>query len=38
MNRKFILKDDKTDHNGIVLEGITGSSWTYPAFCGRGIS
>ncbi|MEX3984938.1 PAAR domain-containing protein [Paraburkholderia sp. EG287A] len=28
MTRKFILKDDKTDHNGVVMEGIEGSSFS----------
>ncbi|MCI0147515.1 PAAR domain-containing protein [Paraburkholderia sediminicola] len=27
MSRRFILKDDKTDHNGVVLDGIVGSSF-----------
>ena len=27
MSRKFILKDDKTDRNGVVLDGIAGSSF-----------
>ncbi|WP_017772072.1 PAAR domain-containing protein [Paraburkholderia kururiensis] len=27
MPRKFILKDDATDHNGIVLDGIAESSF-----------
>jgi uncharacterized Zn-binding protein involved in type VI secretion len=27
MARKFILKDDKTDHNGVVMDGINGSSF-----------
>ncbi|CAM2145319.1 MULTISPECIES: PAAR domain-containing protein [Paraburkholderia] len=27
MTRKFILKDDKTDHNGVVMDGIEGSSY-----------
>ena len=26
MTRKFILKDDKTDHNGVVMDDIEGSS------------
>ena len=28
MTRIFILKDDKTDHNGVVMEGIEGSSFS----------
>lgn len=27
MSRRFILKDDKTTHNGVVLDGIVGSSF-----------
>ena len=27
MDRRFILKDDKTTHNGVVLDGIVGSSF-----------
>lgn len=27
MSRKFILKDDTTDRNGVVLDGIKGSSF-----------
>ena len=27
MSRRFILKDDKTNHNGVVLDGIVGSSF-----------
>ncbi|MFL9987981.1 PAAR domain-containing protein [Paraburkholderia sediminicola] len=27
MSRRFILKDDKTDRNGVVLDGIIGSSF-----------
>jgi hypothetical protein len=27
MSRRFILKDDRTDHNGVVLDGIAGSSF-----------
>ncbi|WP_118181968.1 PAAR domain-containing protein [Paraburkholderia phosphatilytica] len=27
MSRRFILKDDKTDHDGVVLDGISGSSF-----------
>lgn len=27
MTRKFILKDDATDHRGVVLDGIAGSSF-----------
>ena len=27
MDRRFILKDDKTTHDGVVLDGIVGSSF-----------
>ena len=27
MDRRFILKDDKSTHNGVVLDGIVGSSF-----------
>ena len=27
MSRRFILKDDTTTHNGVVLDGIVGSSF-----------
>ncbi|WP_233832538.1 PAAR domain-containing protein [Paraburkholderia sp. ZP32-5] len=30
MSRRFILKDDKTDHGGVVLDGIAGSSFAGP--------